>query len=63
MKRRAGSDEPGELGSAKAPSSARRGTGKALKEVLRAPRPDPELADEVRELREFIGPAQDRWPD
>jgi len=39
------------------------GTGKALKEVLRAHRPDPDLADEVRELREFIGPAQDRWPD
>lgn len=39
------------------------GTGKALKEVLRAHDPDPDLADEVRELREFIGPAQDRWPD
>ncbi|HVW45444.1 MAG TPA: type II toxin-antitoxin system prevent-host-death family antitoxin [Solirubrobacterales bacterium] len=38
------------------------GTGKALKEVLRAHRPDPDLVDEVRELREFIGPAQDRWP-
>jgi prevent-host-death family protein len=39
------------------------GTGKALKEVLRAHVPDPDLADEVRELREFVGPAQDRWPD
>jgi prevent-host-death family protein len=38
------------------------GTGKALKEVLRAHRPDPDLSDEVRELREFVGPAQDRWP-
>jgi prevent-host-death family protein len=39
------------------------GTGKALKEALRAHPPDPDLVDEVRELREFIGPAQDRWPD
>jgi len=39
------------------------GTGKALKEALRAHVPDPDLADEVRELREFVGPAQDRWPD
>jgi prevent-host-death family protein len=39
------------------------GTGKALKEVLRAHTPDPDLIDEVRELREFVGPAQDRWPD
>ena len=38
------------------------GTGKALKEALRAHRPDPDLVDEVRELREFMGPAQDRWP-
>ncbi len=37
------------------------GTGKALKAVLGAHRPDPELADEVRELRELVGPAQDRW--
>jgi prevent-host-death family protein len=36
------------------------GTGKALKEVLRAHTPDPDLIDE---LREFVGPAQDRWPD
>jgi prevent-host-death family protein len=39
------------------------GTGRALKEVLRNHQPDPDLVDEVRELREFIGPAQDRWPD
>jgi prevent-host-death family protein len=39
------------------------GTGKALKDVLRAHRPDPDLVDEVRELREIVGPAQDRWPD
>jgi prevent-host-death family protein len=38
-------------------------TGKALKEALRAHPPDPDWADEVRELREFIGPAQDRWRD
>ena len=38
------------------------GTGKALKEVLLAHRPDPDLAGEVGELREFVGPAQDRWP-
>jgi prevent-host-death family protein len=38
-------------------------TGKALKEVLRKHKPDPEWADELRELREFIGPVQDRWPD
>jgi prevent-host-death family protein len=39
------------------------GTGKALKEALRANPPDPDWADEVRELRDFIGPAQNRWPD
>jgi prevent-host-death family protein len=39
------------------------GTGKALKAALRAHRPDPEWADEVRELRETVGPAQDRWRD
>jgi len=50
------------LDAATAPRSAPRGTGKTLKEALRAHRPDPDLADEVRELREFIGPAQDRWP-
>jgi prevent-host-death family protein len=39
------------------------GTGKALKEALRAHPADPDWADELRELREFIGPVQDRWPD
>ena len=39
------------------------GTGKALKEALRAHPPDAGWADELRELREFIGPVQDRWPD
>ncbi len=39
------------------------GTGKALKEVLRTHRPDSDWADEIRDLREFVGPAQDRWPD
>jgi hypothetical protein len=61
MKRRAGSDELGRLESVMAPYSAPRGTGKALKEALRAHRPDPDLANAVRELREFIGPAQVRW--
>jgi prevent-host-death family protein len=36
------------------------GTGKALKEVLRNHKPDPDLVDELRELREFIGPDQVR---
>jgi hypothetical protein len=54
MKREAGDDES---------ACAALGTRKALKEALRAQRPRPDLADEVRELREFIGPAQDRWPD
>jgi prevent-host-death family protein len=39
------------------------GTGKALKEALRAHPPDSDWADDVRELREFVGPAQDRWHD
>jgi prevent-host-death family protein len=39
------------------------GTGKALKEALRANPPDPDLADEVRELREMVGPAPDPWRD
>jgi hypothetical protein len=49
------------LGSANEPGTAPRGTGKALKEVLRAHRPDPDFADELRDLREFIGPGQVRW--
>jgi hypothetical protein len=61
MKRRTGGDEQRESGSASSPGSSPRGTGKALKEVLRSHRPDPALADEVRELRGFFGPAQARW--
>ena len=61
MKRKAGDDEPGRLERATALHPAPRGTGKSLKEVLRAHCPDPDLADEVRELRDFIGPAQIRW--
>jgi prevent-host-death family protein len=37
------------------------GTGKALKEVLRTNPADPDWADEVRELREMVGPAPDPW--
>jgi prevent-host-death family protein len=39
------------------------GTGKALKEALRANRPDDAWADELRELRESTGPATDPWRD
>ncbi|HVT00543.1 MAG TPA: type II toxin-antitoxin system Phd/YefM family antitoxin [Solirubrobacterales bacterium] len=39
------------------------GTGKALKEVLRADRPDEAWAGELRELREGIEPAADPWRD
>jgi len=39
------------------------GTGKALKDVLRANRPDPDWADELRELRELVGRAPDSWRD
>jgi prevent-host-death family protein len=40
------------------------GTGRAVKEMLRAHRPDPEWADELRELREWVGPAEtERWRD
>lgn len=37
------------------------GTGKALKEVLRAHLPDDAWADEVRELREGLEPVADPW--
>ena len=37
------------------------GTGLALKETLREHRPDPEWADELRQLREAVGPATDPW--
>ena len=62
MKRCAEDDEPGNLDRATAPCSAARGTGKELKEVLRARRPDHDFADEVLRLREFIGQAQDVRP-
>jgi antitoxin (DNA-binding transcriptional repressor) of toxin-antitoxin stability system len=39
------------------------GTGRALKEALRAHRPDPGWAGELRELREAVGPPPDRWRD
>lgn len=39
------------------------GTGKALKEALRANRPDGAWAGELRELREGIEPAADHWRD
>lgn len=39
------------------------GTGKALKEALRANPPDDGWADEVRELREEMGPVTDPWRD
>lgn len=39
------------------------GTGKALKKVLRANEPDASWADEVRELREEMGPVTDPWHD
>jgi prevent-host-death family protein len=39
------------------------GTGLALKETLRAHRPDASWADELRELRTSVGPATDPWHD
>lgn len=39
------------------------GTGGALKEALRAHRPDAEWAAELRKLREAVGPAPERWHD
>lgn len=39
------------------------GTGRALKEALRAHPPDPGWAAELRELREAVGPAPIRWRD
>jgi prevent-host-death family protein len=39
------------------------GTGRAAKDALRAHRPDPGWAAELRELRDWVGPADtDRWP-
>jgi prevent-host-death family protein len=34
------------------------GTGRAVKEMLRKHRPDPEWADELHELREWVGSAE-----
>jgi len=39
------------------------GTGKALKEALRANRPDDAWADELRELRDGMEPVTDPWRD
>jgi prevent-host-death family protein len=39
------------------------GTGKALKEALRANPPDDDWADEVRELRNSMDPVTDPWDD
>jgi prevent-host-death family protein len=39
------------------------GTGKALKEVLRANRPDDAWAGELRGLREGMDPVTDPWRD
>lgn len=39
------------------------GTGKVLKEVLRANRPDDAWAGELRELRDGMDPATDPWRD
>lgn len=63
MKKRAEVDEPDKEEGATPPHSVPRGTGKALKDVLRTHHPDPDFVDEMRELREFIGPAQSRWRD
>jgi prevent-host-death family protein len=39
------------------------GSGGALKEALRAHRPDTEWTTELRELREAVGPGTDPWRD
>ncbi|HEX8050549.1 MAG TPA: type II toxin-antitoxin system prevent-host-death family antitoxin [Solirubrobacterales bacterium] len=39
------------------------GTGKALREALSANRPDETWMDELRELREEMGPVTDPWDD
>lgn len=40
------------------------GTGRAVKDALRAHRPDPGWAAELGELRDWVGPADtDRWRD
>lgn len=42
---------------------AKGGTGKALKDALRAHRPDKAWANDLRELREGLGPVTDPWRD
>lgn len=42
---------------------AKGGTGKALKDALRANRPDKDWADDLRELREGLEPVSDPWRD
>lgn len=42
---------------------AKGGTGKELKEALRANRPDDARAGELRELREAMEPVSDLWRD
>jgi antitoxin (DNA-binding transcriptional repressor) of toxin-antitoxin stability system len=37
------------------------GTGRALKSALRKHEPDADWADELRELRESVGPPADPW--
>jgi antitoxin (DNA-binding transcriptional repressor) of toxin-antitoxin stability system len=37
------------------------GSGQALKQALRRHRPDADWADELRELRESVGPGTDPW--
>jgi prevent-host-death family protein len=39
------------------------GTGKALKDALRANRPDPDWPGELRDLRDSVGPVTDPWRD
>ncbi len=39
------------------------GTGRALKEAVRANRPDPAWAEDLRELRDGIDPVTNPWPD
>lgn len=38
-------------------------TGAELLALLRATPPDPEWAEELRELRQGVGPAPDRWSE
>jgi prevent-host-death family protein len=40
---------------------ARGGTGKALKQALRAHQPDDDWMEELRELRESMDPVTDPW--